>query len=303
MKRFLWIALLIVLIIGSLLWWLVDGHKHGHPGMNSFITSIFSQEKHGAPDVTDYHTAYDVLRRQTIIKLTNDIRSTNSIAPLREDYRLDTVADLRVDNIFATQATKAGPPTDGDLAHHSRIAGYKETIVAENIAEGMFSTNKDIIGALMADRASKMNILRSDSTDIGVALRRGLVNGRNVYVVVQVFGVRSSMAPGPLCSAPPSSLLRDVEKKKRELESLGKERFELSNKLVAEKQAIERLRSSPESLWRDQTLKEKVTAYNKKVEVSNGMMDKLRKIEAERRAMSDEYTRLQTSYNLCLGKK
>jgi hypothetical protein len=87
-------------------------------------------------------------------------------------------------------------------------------VVGENLAMGLFSSDKDLVDAWMASPGHRANILHNKFTEIGVAVGEGNMNGKKVWLAVQEFG-----RPLNLCPEVDSTLRDKIETEKAEVNS------------------------------------------------------------------------------------
>lgn len=60
--------------------------------------------------------------------------------------------------------------------------------LGENIALGDFTSSQMMVNSWMKSPGHRTNILRNDFTETGIAVGKGVFNGREQWIGVQVFG-------------------------------------------------------------------------------------------------------------------
>lgn len=139
-----------------------------------------------------------------VIADTNKERATHGNLPaLKENATLDDIATLRLDDMFKHQYFSHFSPTGESALTVASSVGYNHIALGENLAEGMFKGDQGLLDAWMASPGHRANILDTHYTEIGVAVRRGMFQGHEVWIAVQEFG-----KPASACPAPPDPALK-----------------------------------------------------------------------------------------------
>ncbi len=131
-----------------------------------------------------------------VVQYTNVARSLNGGLPaLIGNETLNRNAQMKVDDMFAKQYFEHISPTGvgpGDLA---KIVGYAYVIVGENLALGNFGSDEKLVTAWMNSPGHRANILNNYYQEIGVAVGKGMYDGRETWLAVQSFGMPLSACP------------------------------------------------------------------------------------------------------------
>lgn len=116
-----------------------------------------------------------------LARMTNALRTSESLPPLVRDERLDALALAHADKMRAVRMV-AHDLGDGDLALRFESAGLVAKVVSENVARARSVALAH--RALHASPSHRLNLLRSEHTHVGI----GVVTdeGGDVYVC-QVF--------------------------------------------------------------------------------------------------------------------
>lgn len=137
-----------------------------------------------------------ILSLQGVIHYTNDARAQNGGLPaLTENQTLDQDAQLKLDDMFAKQYFEHVSPTGVGPAELADRVGYAYVLVGENLALGDFAGDQDLVTAWMNSPGHRANILNAHYQEIGVAVGRGMYEGRNTWLAVQSFGMPRSACP------------------------------------------------------------------------------------------------------------
>ena len=134
-----------------------------------------------------------------ILPLTNSERAKNGVSQLLvANSLLNTIAKMRMDDMFAKQYFQHSSPTGGDTASiYAKQVGYEYILIGENIALGNFSSDKEMVEAWMNSPGHRANILNKNYTMLGVAVGSGTYENRTQTIGVQIFGRPLSLCPKP----------------------------------------------------------------------------------------------------------
>lgn len=129
-----------------------------------------------------------------VIKLTNKARESAKIASLKKNELLMEAAkkkakDMVENNYFAHISPDGKSPWDWIEG-----AGYEYQYAGENLAIN-FSDAEQQQEAWMDSPLHRKNIMNQDYEEIGVAVRKGVIDGHETIVTVQEFGSRVPSSP------------------------------------------------------------------------------------------------------------
>ena len=139
----------------------------------------------------------------TVVKLTNDERSSLSEAPLTRSAVLDTAAQMKADDMVKNQYFSHFAPDGTSPWHWFDKAGYTYAYAGENLAIH-FTDSSEVVKAWMNSPKHRENIVNDHYTQIGVGTAKGTYEGYETVYVVQLFGtpavspvVKTTPAPAP----------------------------------------------------------------------------------------------------------
>lgn len=123
---------------------------------------------------------------QVIVDLTNRARADDGLAPLAVDPGLQRAARIHAENMarlnrLSHELSETDTPS---LADRARAAGYRYSMLGENIAFNYYSPSQAVDGWLDSE-GHRRNILTAEYTQIGVSLAYNSF-GQPYYI--QVFG-------------------------------------------------------------------------------------------------------------------
>lgn len=213
-----------------------------------------------------------------VINLTNSERKAQGFAVLSRNSKLDASAAAKVDDMFAQQYFEHDSPSGVGVDDLAQNAGYAYIVVGENLAMGNFKDDQALVSAWMASPGHRANILNTRFTEIGVAAKRGMFEGREVWLAVQEFGKPLSSCPGidPF-------LKQSIENNKQQTESL--------------QVSLNTLRQEIDSMQPKYG-----NEYNKKVDEYNSLIPSYNQLVEVTRALVDNYNTQVRLFNECIAR-
>jgi hypothetical protein len=129
-----------------------------------------------------------------IIRLTNEDRQAQGLAPVKLDSQLTAAALQKASDMFARNYWAHVSPTGTQPWFFITQAGYTYRYAGENLARD-FSDPQSVVQAWMNSPSHRENLLNSRYEDIGVAVVDGNLEGRETTLVVQMFGTKLAVVP------------------------------------------------------------------------------------------------------------
>ncbi|OGY38904.1 MAG: hypothetical protein A2418_01765 [Candidatus Brennerbacteria bacterium RIFOXYC1_FULL_41_11] len=142
-----------------------------------------------------------------IVHLSNQERQSSGLSPLKESSILDKAAQDKALDMLAKNYFNHNAP-DGTLPWYwFSKNGYAYKYAGENLAVDFFES-EDVVKAWMNSPTHKFNIMNNKYQEIGVAVVKGSLQGRETTLVVQLFGTPKTVisqgpTPSPLISVSP----------------------------------------------------------------------------------------------------
>ncbi len=137
-----------------------------------------------------------ILSKEKIIELTNKYRSENGDLPaLKENKKLNISAEKKIEDMFTNQYFEHISPKNIGVADLSQESGYQYIIIGENLAMGNFKDDKSLVDAWIDSKGHRENIVNKKYQDIGVAVARGIFDGKEIWMAVQHFGTAQNICP------------------------------------------------------------------------------------------------------------
>ncbi len=136
-----------------------------------------------------------VLTQDGIIAETNRHRTEAGRDPLSINVLLTAAAEAKLSDMFANQYFDHISPAGIEPSFWVEQAGYTFVTTGENLAEGNFADDAELVQAWMDSPGHRENILHENFEEIGIATRQGTFQGKTTWLAVQVFGRPTSSCP------------------------------------------------------------------------------------------------------------
>ncbi len=146
---------------------------------------MFPSERVWASDITP----------DRVIGLVNESRLSYKEGVLVQNDLLMKVAQMKIDDMFQKGYFAHTSPEGKTPWIWFDSAGYDYQYAGENLAIHFISAESQQ-GAWMESASHRKNILNPEYHEIGVAVRRGVLEGKNTIVTVQEFGSRNGVNYG-----------------------------------------------------------------------------------------------------------
>lgn len=125
-----------------------------------------------------------------VILLVNKARSAANITALKKNDLLQQAAEEKAQDMIDNNYFAHVSPQKKSPWYWIEKNEYDYTYAGENLAIN-FTNSEDQQKAWMDSPLHKKNILNPNYDEIGVAVKRGVVEGKETTVVVQMFGAQS----------------------------------------------------------------------------------------------------------------
>ena len=161
--------------------------------------------------------AIPFLTNKGIILQTNKERASAGLSALKSDPSLQALAQQKASDMFKRQYFAHVSPDGDKVGSLAKKQGYKYLLIGENLAFGVFENDADVVKAWMESKGHRSNILDKRYTNIGLAAQKGIYDGEEVCIVVQVLSM-----PLSTCQKPSASLAQQIEMHKTYYATLKK---------------------------------------------------------------------------------
>ena len=140
-------------------------------------------------DIRSSQTLAEKMDASVVIQITNQQRQLNgSLPPLKNNFTLSQSAMIKARDMLDLQYFEHESPFGVAVGDLARRVGYGYISVGENLAMGTFRSEQDLVNAWMNSPGHRANILNKNYTEIGVAVIRGVFEGKPIWMSVQHFG-------------------------------------------------------------------------------------------------------------------
>ena len=146
------------------------------------------------------------------------------------------------------------------------------------MALGNFKDDKELVQAWMDSPGHRANILNHQYRDIGVAVGKGLFEGKSVWLAVQTFGLSLSV-----CPKPDETIKTEIELYTIKIDEI-QEKIDL---LLAEIKSMQPKRGP---------------AYNEKVKEYNNLVNQYNNLARENQLLVNKYNTQVKSFNECVKR-
>ena len=209
---------------------------------------------------------------------TNEQRKTNGLPALRSSLVLDEAAAAKLDDMFQYQYFAHVSPAGLGVGDWAKGQQYEFITIGENLALGNYKDDQALVQAWMDSPGHRANILNTKYREIGIAAGKGMYEGRQTWLAVQIFGL-----PFAACPAVDSKLYSTIQERKAELNAWA-------STLDAQYEELRKPASR-----RDPNYSQKAQEYNAAADAYN-------KAAVEMKAMVEEYNAQVKEQQSCLAE-
>lgn len=218
-----------------------------------------------------------VLTSAGVFSWTNAQRSLNGVSLLRESKLLDSVAEFKMNDMFARQYFAHDAPTGEGVSDLAEDFGYEFILIGENLALGDFEDDEALVTAWMDSPGHRENILNDRYREIGIAVGKGSFDGRDTWIAVQSFGV-----PFSVCNKVDGDLLDDINLRIEELDELENTIRDLQSELKS-------------------TLPKRGTSYISSVNNYNSLVNQYNALRVQLDSWVADYNNQVNKFNVCIS--
>lgn len=150
-----------------------------------------------------------------VITLANNSRAKATLTPLSENAKLREAAKSKADDMIKNDYFAHTSPKGVEPWYWIKQAGYQYKAAGENLAIN-YTDAREQHEAWMKSETHRANIMSTRYQDIGVAVVKGKIDGKESVVTVEFFGtplvgVADQVAPAPPIAAPAPVEIKGAE--------------------------------------------------------------------------------------------
>jgi uncharacterized protein YkwD len=222
----------------------------------------------------------DALSINQIVKYSNEYRQNNKLPLLLENSNLILSAEKKAQDILDNQYFEHISPGGVGVGDLGVEVKYDYILIGENLAMGNFKDSRELVDAWMESPGHRANILNSNYTETGVAVKKGFFDGKEVWVAVVHFGT-----PKSVCQEADKGIREEIDLAKNKIDQMKTELSSLSEKIEDGEAGYDR-----------QEKNDLISLYNKKVSDYNLLL-------TETGEKINKYNKQITLFNNCLESK
>jgi len=251
------------------------------PQIGKGVTDFLSEEAEKIiltppPLRSDSENPQSSLTQAGVIKWTNERRKEYGLTPLIENPELNAMAIAKVDDMFLKQYFAHVSPSGEGVANLTEDFRYEFIVIGENLALGNYKNDEDLVQAWMDSPGHRENILNNRYQEIGVAVKKGVFEGRTTWLAVQHFGL-----PLDVCPSPDEKLKVQIDINQDKIDNLQKTLNNLQNEILA-------MRPKRGSL------------YLQKIEEYNNLVSEYNNLVGETKILINKYNSGVNLFNECV---
>ena len=225
-------------------------------------------------------TAEIILTAEGVLSWTNKEREKAGLPDLAPNQKLTASALAKVRDMFKNQYFAHESPAGKGAGDLAEAEGYDFVLIGENLALGNFEGDKALVGAWMASPGHRANILGARYKEIGIAVGRGMFEGRETWLAVQHF-----VLPLSACPAPDENLKTGIESFEAQINNLSVQASALKAELESEK---------PQN-------RNEYETYNAKVDKYNALAREINSLIGQVKSIIPVYNQQVKIFNQCVG--
>jgi hypothetical protein len=279
------LSLVLISLVGFLFWNdIVDIYYKlslNLPVVGKEITDFLTKEAEKVifeptPLRSESENPQSFLTKEGVIKWTNNQRVKYGLLPLTENQKLDAMAQAKVDDMFLEQYFAHISPKGKGVGDLAKNFGYEFIVIGENLALGDYKDDTALVQAWMDSIGHRENILNNRYQEIGVAVKKGVFEGRTTWLAVQHFGL-----PLSVCPSPDEKTKSRIETNQATIDNLQETLNTLRNEIMN----IERKRNP---------------LYSQKIEEYNTLVNQYNNLVEETKTLISQYNIEVNKFNQCV---
>lgn len=204
------------------------------------------------------------LTKTSLITLANQARESLGFGALKESPVLNQAALLKANDMLANDYFSHESPQGVTPWHWFEVAGYNYKYAGENLAIG-FIESVDVNQAWLNSALHRQNILNPSYKEVGIAVVTGEFQGKEMTVVVQLFGSPQAVAAGAQNQTVP--IVENTQKKENqeqtstETQAQPKEQTEMATQTETAVQEETSTQATPTAIAQGQGGGQVLSAY------------------------------------------
>lgn len=128
---------------------------------------------------------------ESVVKLVNKSRKAEGLGILSSNYKLIQAAQMKAEDMFNNNYFAHTSPDGVTPWHWFDVCNYEYKYAGENLAIN-FNDAESQHDAWMKSSTHRKNILNPAYQEIGVAVKKGTIDGHSATITVQEFGAKNT---------------------------------------------------------------------------------------------------------------
>ncbi len=218
------------------------------------------------------------LTKDGALKQTNIQRKAYGLPLLKENAKLDASAREKARDMFEKQYFAHYSPLGTDVEDLITSVEYDFIAIGENLALGNFQNDKSLVQGWMDSPGHRANILNAGYQEIGVAVAKGIFEGKSTWIAVQHFGL-----PLSACSQPDLSFETAISENQARISELQKELLSLRTEI-------------------QKIIPKRGAEYIKNIEQYNALVSQYNALVEENKILISQYNSQVNLFNRCVAE-
>ncbi len=270
LRKILTILFFVIAIVGLFYFFIFAN------GNNLSLLEIRREVTTPPPLIRSGENELGILTRSGVFDLTNQERINNELDSFLTNELLDSIAEIKANDMIDRGYFAHDAPTGEGVADLAVLVGYEFMSVGENLAMGDFLDDQELVDGWMNSPGHRENILNKNHIEMGVAVKRGVINGRETWFAVQIFGL-----PASVCPEVDEIFLMTINNKEAELILIQEKMNEMKKEIESTIPRNNRMMREYNALVNEYNrlvneLKSLINEYNRQIELINRCINEYR---------------------------
>ncbi len=134
----------------------------------------------------------DTLSVAKVLSVVNKHRTANDLAPLASHSVLNRAAYFKLGDMLELQYLDHASPSGQETSDIVDSLNFNYSLIGVNLAVGTFSSEEELVETWLRRTGTRDNLLHPSYTNIGLAIRQDMFQGRQSWLAVQILARRQT---------------------------------------------------------------------------------------------------------------